>query len=59
VRQSASLWIDRGRATRSLGRAFYYRSPGGDRRSHDLYSLGADGVPGGDGQDEDVASWAF
>jgi general secretion pathway protein G len=39
------------------GRAFYYRSPGGGGRSYDLYSFGADGVPGGDGQDEDVASW--
>lgn len=38
------------------GRDYQYRAPGqfGD---YDLYSLGADGVEGGEGDNQDVTSW--
>jgi general secretion pathway protein G len=36
---------------------YYYRSPGESGRPYDLYSLGADGSPGGDGDNRDVTSW--
>ena len=39
------------------GRAYLYVSPG-EHGDYDLYSYGADGAPGGDGDARDVASWA-
>ena len=36
---------------------YYYRSPGESGRPYDLYSLGADGTPGGDGDARDITSW--
>jgi general secretion pathway protein G len=40
------------------GRRFLYRSPGEKNpESYDLTSLGRDGLPGGIGEDADVASW--
>lgn len=38
------------------GRAYVYQSPG-EHGDYDLYSLGADGQQGGDGENADVASW--
>jgi general secretion pathway protein G len=38
------------------GRPYEYRAPG-DHGEYDLWSLGADGRPGGDGENADVASW--
>lgn len=38
------------------GKAYIYKSPG-DHGPYDLLSYGADGVPGGDGNNRDVASW--
>lgn len=38
------------------GRAYLYRSPG-QHGDYDLYSLGSDGQPGGDGEAADVNSW--
>ena len=38
------------------GNPFQYRYPG-DHWTFDLYSLGADGQTGGDGEDEDVVNW--
>ena len=38
-------------------RPYYYRSPGEAGRPYDLYSLGADGTPGGDGDSRDITSW--
>jgi general secretion pathway protein G len=38
------------------GRPYGYRSPG-EHGDYDLYTLGADGKEGGDGEDQDVASW--
>ena len=36
---------------------YLYRSPGEAGRPYDLYSYGADGAPGGDGDKRDVTSW--
>lgn len=38
------------------GRDYVYLSPG-QRGDFDLYTLGADGQPGGDGENADVANW--
>jgi general secretion pathway protein G len=40
------------------GRPYVYASPGvANPNSYDLYSLGKDGKPGGDGEDADITSW--
>lgn len=40
------------------GRPYVYRSPGEHNRDgYDLYSLGADGQTGGDGESRDVTNW--
>jgi len=39
-------------------RPYMYRSPGEGGRPYDLYSYGADGSPGGEGDNRDVTSWA-
>ncbi len=38
-------------------RPYFYRSPGESGRPYDIYSLGADGAPGGDGPNRDILSW--
>ena len=38
------------------GNPFYYRQPG-HHGPYDIYSFGADGREGGDGEDRDVKSW--
>lgn len=38
------------------GHAYQYRSPG-EHGDCDIVSLGADGSPGGEGEDQDVVSW--
>ena len=38
------------------GRPFVYRYPG-ENGDYDLYTLGADGAAGGDGENSDVTSW--
>ena len=38
------------------GRMYEYRAPG-EHGSFDLYSLGADGAEGGEGESADVTSW--
>lgn len=37
------------------GRAYQYRVPGEGGKPFDIYSLGADGQPGGDGDNADIA----
>jgi general secretion pathway protein G len=37
-------------------RPYNYKSPG-DHGEYDLYTLGADGVPGGTGENQDVTNW--
>lgn len=42
----------------SWGRPYVYRSPGAyNPDSYDLYTLGRDGVVGGDGENADITSW--
>lgn len=38
------------------GNPYEYRSPG-EQGDYDLLSLGADGRPGGEGEDADIVSW--
>lgn len=38
------------------GRAYLYRAPG-EHAEFDLWSLGRDGQPGGDGDNADLTSW--
>ena len=38
-------------------RPYIYRSPGEAGRPYDLYSLGADGAPGGTDNNRDITSW--
>ena len=38
------------------GRPYVYRNPG-EHGEYDLYSLGRDGAPGGDGDNADTTSW--
>lgn len=38
------------------GKQYVYQSPG-SHGDYDLYSYGADGTPGGDGENKDITSW--
>ncbi|MBX6424263.1 type II secretion system major pseudopilin GspG [Thermosulfurimonas sp. F29] len=38
------------------GRPYHYRSPG-EHGEYDLWSYGADGQPGGEGENADITSW--
>ena len=38
------------------GNDYHYRSPG-EHGAFDLFSLGADNQPGGEGENQDVTSW--
>jgi general secretion pathway protein G len=39
------------------GRPYQYKCCPGDHGEYDIWSAGADGSPGGDGENADVASW--
>lgn len=39
------------------GNDYQYLRPGRDGRDYDLYSLGADGRPGGEGSNADIGNW--
>ena len=39
------------------GNAYKYAAPGGDGRPFDIYSTGADGRQGGEGDDADIGNW--
>ncbi len=39
------------------GNAYLYEAPGKHGSDYDLYSLGADGQPGGDGKNADIGNW--
>jgi general secretion pathway protein G len=39
------------------GRAYQYKCCPGDHGDYDIWSLGADGAPGGEGENGDVTSW--
>lgn len=40
------------------GNPYQYEYPGQDGRVLDIYSLGADGQPGGEGLDADIGNWS-
>ena len=58
---SADRWdgpyLKKGVPADPWGRAYLYVAPG-EHGEYDLYSYGADGAPGGDGDARDLASWA-
>ncbi|MDQ3140528.1 MAG: type II secretion system major pseudopilin GspG [Pseudomonadota bacterium] len=39
------------------GNPYNYAAPGGEGRSFDVYSYGADGSEGGEGEDADIGNW--
>jgi general secretion pathway protein G len=39
------------------GRPYQYKCCPGDHADYDIWTLGADGAPGGDGENGDVGSW--
>jgi general secretion pathway protein G len=39
------------------GNPYRYAAPGREGRSFDIYSLGADGQEGGEGDDADIGNW--
>jgi len=39
------------------GREYIYENPPRKSKKYDLYTLGADGVPGGTGEDTDIGNW--
>lgn len=39
------------------GNLYQYRRPGSNKRSYDLYSFGADGQQGGEGDNADIVNW--
>jgi len=39
------------------GNAYVYAAPGRDGRKFEIYSFGADGREGGEGQDADIGNW--
>jgi general secretion pathway protein G len=47
---------NRDSVTDPWGRPYGYRSPG-EHGDYDLYTLGADGKEGGDGEDQDITNW--
>lgn len=40
------------------GNPYQYRNPGEDGRPFDVFSFGADGRPGGEGDDADIGNWS-
>jgi len=40
------------------GKPYQYKCCPGDHGDYDIWSLGADGAPGGDGENTDVTSWS-
>ncbi|MGF1525320.1 MAG: type II secretion system major pseudopilin GspG [Candidatus Competibacterales bacterium] len=39
------------------GNEYVYRAPGDNGRPFEVYSMGADGAPGGEGDNQDIVSW--
>jgi general secretion pathway protein G len=39
------------------GKPYYYKCCPGDRGDYDIWTYGADGAPGGEGENADVTSW--
>src|SRR5262245_48683743 len=52
-----SPYLNNGLPKDQWDRPYIYRIPGEAARPYDLYSLGADGAPGGTDNNRDVTSW--
>lgn len=52
----AGPYLDKAIPNDPWGRPYVYKCPG-EHGAYDLYSLGADGVPGGEGENADVTNW--
>jgi general secretion pathway protein G len=49
-------YLDKAVPNDPWGRPYSYKSPG-QHGPYDLYSLGADGAEGGDGENQDITNW--
>jgi general secretion pathway protein G len=49
-------YLDKGVPKDPWGQDYVYKSPG-DHGTYDLYSMGADGVEGGEGDNKDITNW--
>ena len=49
-------YLDKAIPNDPWGRPYVYKSPG-EHGPYDISSLGADGNPGGDGENQDIANW--
>lgn len=58
--ESTSGWsgpyLDKQAPKDPWGRDYVYKCPG-EHGPYDLYSMGADGQPGGDGENSDITNW--
>ncbi len=52
----AGPYLDKTIPNDPWGRPYMYKSPG-EHGPYDLSSLGADGAPGGDGENQDIHNW--
>lgn len=51
-------YLEKGRVPKDpWGNDYYYQSPGVENPAFDLWSYGADGEEGGEGEDADVTNW--
>jgi general secretion pathway protein G len=50
-------YLDKGIPKDPWGRPYHYKCPG-DHGPYDLYSFGADGAEGGDGENRDITNWS-
>ncbi|CAM2067585.1 type II secretion system major pseudopilin GspG [Sulfidibacter corallicola] len=50
-------YIERKALRDPWGNPYEYRTPGDESREFDIWSLGADGKEGGEGDDADIKSW--
>jgi general secretion pathway protein G len=52
----AGPYLKKGNPKDPWGREYQYKSPG-DHGTYDIWSYGADGQPGGEGENQDITSW--
>jgi general secretion pathway protein G len=58
VDQWAGPYLPQDAPTDVWGHPYYYKFPGEHGDEPDIVSLGADGQPGGEGNDADIVSWS-
>jgi general secretion pathway protein G len=54
--QWAGPYVKKGNPKDPWGRDYQYKSPG-DHGPYDIWTHGSDGVPGGDGENQDITNW--